>query len=159
MGDTQWKRTERVVAQLLNSERNKRGRDFSESMPDVVASFNDIWGIPDDQLGYSCISVECKYRKDQPFIRAYSQNPVTLVGSYLFFNLELFLDIDQLEEELLSTYMTDKTPPKYIHEYYRQAEEYDLKAFPLVVLRMKQNSTLFAYTKEKHIQQLINKLK
>lgn len=178
MPDHLWKKLEREVAAELQSERNKRGRDFSESMPDVVASFYDIWDIRDEDLGYSCISAECKYRKDQPFIRKYatkrtsSGEDVYLIGGYVFFHLQDFSDFERFEKKFINYQMggtvVDKELPSYLVDYYQQAQDYDpyngegppdLKPFPLVVLRMKGNTTLLAYTEEKHIRQLIEKLK
>lgn len=43
-----WKRHERRTAKKLGGERNKRGADFSQSLPDV------------DQ---DMFTIECKYRK------------------------------------------------------------------------------------------------
>lgn len=89
-----WKNAERSSAQALGGTRNKRGADFSKSMPDIE---------------HPLFSVECKYRKLLPRLlrlgleqaqRYDSQKPPLLIikeryqrGALVVMRLDDFVDL------------------------------------------------------------------
>lgn len=132
MGDTAWKRHERIVAKALEVDRFKRGADFSRSLPDVVAPaenlFKEITGT---------IIVECKYRHQIGIIDTYLElveeleSPVFIMESrksgkeYLIFDI---LDIPQFSE-IKSVPTIVKFIPNYILDALSQSEDY-LENYP-----------------------------
>jgi len=100
-----WKALERQVASILGGVRLHRGKDFSQELPDVVAS----WNSP---AGPIAIITECKLRSSLPWVR-YVRNLLdkdkSLIAIYpdpklplVVFNLKEFFNVVETKPKELT---------------------------------------------------------
>lgn len=136
-----WKNLEKKVATELNGIRIHRGGNFSESLPDVIAPTEQIFGIE----GYThAIVAECKYRQKQPWIKEYKkitkqrdpqyqvnyiEVPVTNIvtgmpDSIVLVSLEEFKDYFKYYKLINPIILKAKKIPGYLHEYCAQSRSY-----------------------------------
>jgi hypothetical protein len=124
-----WKHLERYVAKFLGGERIPRGANFSDSLPDVVAStkpfFKDTDGL---------IFVECKHSKNQPwidYIQSIYKGEIVVAGANTSNPLVLF-ELEDIHLLLDFTYdsditILDRLVPAYMQSHLSQVQDYILQ--------------------------------
>jgi len=134
-----WKALERKVAKYFNTQRRKRGDDFSQSDVEILANINQ-WLNSDSHPGY--IIGECKYRTTglgvvDTYIKNKSKEHISIgrIGEDILItnitNFEkIFLEIckDTFPLKVITnkyyTFPIKKSVPKYINEFFKQASDY-----------------------------------
>lgn len=122
-----WKALERYTAEFFGGQRQHRGANFSQSMPDVIAPSEPVFGVD------GCVLAECKYSKNQPWVdffvkelKAGAKYPLFLVKGeldiYLFWLLQdsSILTTKRIKDACLIA----RSMPGYLEEYYTQSAGY-----------------------------------
>lgn len=136
-----WKNLEKTVANVLGGVRIHRGGDFSESLPDVIAPTETIFGLPGRT---HAIVAECKYRAKHPWISKFKKlvkiNKQDSIVSYLeipttnlltdmddtmiIVSLDQFKDLFLKSRSLATPIRYSKDIPGYLHAYCSQSRSY-----------------------------------
>ena len=132
-----WKDLERTVAKELKGFRIPRGRDFSQSLPDVIADASYTFNCPSTKG----LIAECKYRSKQPLIDLYKKQIDKATPSKYYTvilkdkdNKEIYLTPLEDLKHIKSLYMhfitVKKVIPKYLTDAFKQSFDYatDLNA-------------------------------
>lgn len=136
-----WKNLEKTVAAVLDGVRIHRGGDFSESLPDVIAPTESIFGLPGRT---HAIVAECKYRAKHPWITKFKKlvrstkqdnlvdyieiptvNSLTgIKDTMIIVSLDQFKDYFLKHRSLATPIRLTSDIPNYLHDYCSQSRSY-----------------------------------
>ena len=137
-----WKAHERNTAKYFNTERRKRGADFSQSDVEVLADVDQWLGWEGSRAK---LVVECKYRNRHGIVTQFRQVADGLAGEVILRMGDIFLcTLESFEQVFIdwiyqypscstsldeategySLIQTNAVVPQYLTEYIDQAREY-----------------------------------